>query len=74
MPPSRHAIELVNAASEQMREAQGALLAFVERPGKTSSPDEMAEHRRLVERLQQSIANYWDAFNAAAAEDLASRR
>ncbi len=74
MPPSRHAVERVNLASERMSRAQQEAVAFMERLDKTNSPEERAEDVRLRMAVQQSIADFWVAFNAAAAEDLASRR
>ena len=73
MPPSRQAVEKVRVASERMRQAQDDSLAFMERPDRTYSPEEMAEEERLNRALDQSMADYQDAFNAAVAEDLASR-
>ncbi|MBI4459215.1 MAG: hypothetical protein HY648_04045 [Acidobacteria bacterium] len=56
-----------------MRQAQQEAVAFMERQDKTDSPEEEAEDQRLLRAVQQSIADFWDAFNAAAAEDIASR-
>ena len=74
MPPSKEAVEKVRKASERMRQAHEAAVAFMERPDKTYSPNEIAEENRLNNAVSQSIADYWAAFYAAAAEDLASRR
>ena len=73
MPPSKQAIERVNAAKERMRQAQQKLFAFSEDPDITYSPEELAENGRLVSALQQSINDFLDVFNEAVAEDLASR-
>ena len=74
MPPSRQAIERVQVASERMRQAHNDHLAFIERPDRTFSLDERAENERLLTALRQSIEEYWDAFSAAVAEDLAARQ
>ncbi len=73
MAPSKQAVERVNAASERMRQAHQECLAFTELPDKTFSYEELAETNRLLRILQQSIEDYGEAFNAAAAEDPASR-
>lgn len=74
MPPSRQAVERVQAACDRMKQAHNDHLAFIERPDRTFSLDERTENERLLTALRQSIQEYWDAFDAAVAEDLAARQ
>jgi len=72
MPPSRETVERVRAASERMRQAQEEHRAFVELPNRSFSAEDVAENDRLSAAVKQAIDDFWEAFNAAAHEDLAS--
>jgi hypothetical protein len=64
--PTAEALARLQQADQNMKAAQQAHLAFTERPGRTFSTEERAENRRLLDRIDQSIAEYWQAFEQAA--------
>ncbi len=65
--PTPEALAALNRAAERMRQAQEELLAYIERPDReVFSPADRAEHQRLLDNVNRSIAEYWEAFNRAA--------
>jgi hypothetical protein len=64
--PTPEALARLRQAEEQMRHAEQEQFAFIERPNRTYSAAERAENRHLLDRLNQSIADYWQAFENAA--------
>jgi hypothetical protein len=64
--PTREALEHLKSAEERMNVATEAHRAFLERPDRDYSPEERAENRRLLDNIQRTIDEYWEAFNRAA--------
>ncbi len=64
--PTPEAIENVKMAEEHMKAAHEEHLAFLERPDRQYSREEMAENRRLLDNVNRTIAQYWETFERAA--------
>jgi len=64
--PTPQALENLRRATERMKAAQQAHLAFIERPDRQFSPEERAEDRRLLDKVNRSTAAYWEAFEKAS--------
>ena len=63
--PTQESLDKLARAEEQMRAAQEAHLAFIERPDRDFSNEGRLQNRQLLDRLQQSMAQYWEAFEEA---------
>ena len=63
--PTAEAMEKLNRAIADMKAAQEAHLTFIERPDRTFSNEESLRNKVLLDRVNQSIANYWQAFEQA---------
>ena len=64
--PTEEALENLRSAEERMRAASEEHLAFIERPDRQFSPEERAENKRLLDNVNRTIAEYWEAFERAA--------
>jgi hypothetical protein len=64
--PTPEALENLSSAEKRMRAASEEHLAFIERPDRQYSPEERAENRHLLDNVQRTIAEYWEAFERAA--------
>ncbi len=71
--PSMEAIDKVMIAQDQMDKAHKAHLDFLERPGRSYSPQDREKNTRLLNALHHSIEEFWKAFNQAASEDFPNR-
>ena len=74
MPPSLQAIERLNNYERQMRKAQEAHMALADR--RSEFPHFQAYHAARKEALRlflESIREWEEALNQAAAEDLANK-
>lgn len=64
--PTPEALKRLRQAEERMKHAQQEHLAFIENPDRGYSAGERTENRRLLNNVNGSIADYWEAFEAAA--------
>jgi hypothetical protein len=64
--PTPEALKGLQQAEERMKHAQQEHLAFIENPDRGYSVAERTENRRLLNNVNGSIADYWEAFEAAA--------
>jgi hypothetical protein len=64
--PTRETLENLKKAEERINAATEAHQEFIERPDRTFSPEERAVNRRLLDNMNHSIAEYWEAFELAA--------
>ncbi len=64
--PTEEALENLRSAEERMRAASEEHLAFIERSDRQFSPETTAENRRLLDNVNRTIAEYWEAFESAA--------
>ena len=64
--PTPEALENLKIAEKRMRDANEEHLAFIELPDRKYSPEEAAQNRRLLDNVQRTMAEYWDAFERAA--------
>jgi hypothetical protein len=64
--PTPEALKRLQQAKERMKRAQQEHLAFIENPDRGYSVEERTENRRLLNNVSGSIADYWEAFEAAA--------
>jgi hypothetical protein len=64
--PTREALENLKGAEERMEAAREEHLAFIERPDRQFSTERRAENRRLLDNVNRTIAEYWEAFERAA--------
>jgi hypothetical protein len=63
---TEQALRKLKAAEEEMNAAQEALRAFIDNTNRDFSADTRAKHKALLARLQESMTNYWEAFEEAA--------
>lgn len=63
--PTREALEDLRNAEERMKVAAAEHMAYIERPGRGYSPEERAENKRLLDSLERTMAEYWQAFERA---------
>ena len=68
--PSREALKRVEAASERMKQAQQKHLDFMKQLGRSYSAEDRAENDCLLSALQNSITEFWEAFNQAESQDV----
>jgi hypothetical protein len=66
-------IDRVMVAQGQMDKAHKAHMEFLNRPGRTYSPQDSEENTRLLNAVYHSIEEFWKAFNQAASEDSPNR-
>lgn len=64
--PTPETLERVKKAEERMTQVQQDLIAFIERPSRNYSQEEKTENKRLLDRIEKAIAEYWAAFERAS--------
>ena len=67
--PSIGAVARVGSARVRVEEAHRHHRDFIDRLGRSCSPEERVENTRLLRVLSRSIADYFEAFEQAAEED-----